>query len=107
MSKLFCSVTMEPAGIYKCNEDIFITWKRESRKWVSMSKRKIGVNPTPEKQPKELFTSTKLFSRNNLVALAIIVGAAALLLWRTTSNGFTDWDDDLYVVNSELIKKLD
>jgi Tfp pilus assembly protein PilF len=72
-----------------------------------MSKRKIGVNPTPEKQAKELFTSTKLFSRNNLIALAVIVGAATLLLWRTTSNGFTDWDDDLYVVNSELIKKLD
>jgi tetratricopeptide (TPR) repeat protein len=71
-----------------------------------MSKRKIGVNPTPEKKSTELFTSTKLLSRNNLIAIAVIITITILLFWEATSNGFTDWDDDLYVVNSELIKTL-
>jgi protein O-mannosyl-transferase len=72
-----------------------------------MSKRKIGVNPIPEKEAAQLFTESKLLRPVNLVAVAIIVVVALGIFWNTMKNGFTDWDDDLYVVNSELIRQLD
>lgn len=71
-----------------------------------MSKRKIGGNPTPEKKTTELFTFSQLVSRNNVISIALISAATVLLFWQTMSNGFTDWDDDIYVVNSELIREI-
>ncbi|HEY8938016.1 MAG TPA: tetratricopeptide repeat protein [Cyclobacteriaceae bacterium] len=70
-----------------------------------MSKRNINVNPQPKKQVEEL-SHESLVDKANLIYLSVILAIALLVLWRITRNGFTDWDDNLYVVDSPLIRQL-
>jgi tetratricopeptide (TPR) repeat protein len=70
-----------------------------------MSKRNINVNPQPKKQVDEL-SNELLSDKANLLYLSAILVITLLVLWRVTKNGFTDWDDNLYVVDSPLIRQL-
>jgi Flp pilus assembly protein TadD len=71
-----------------------------------MSKRKVAVNIQPKKQVQELSPELKLINKTNLIFLFLILIITVVVFWRTTKNGFTDWDDNLYVVNSDLIQQI-
>jgi tetratricopeptide (TPR) repeat protein len=72
-----------------------------------MSKRSSRVEAKPEKKVDKIEEPINLFSKQNLLFLAIILLITSIVFWKALKNGFTDWDDDVYVVNSELIKHID
>jgi tetratricopeptide (TPR) repeat protein len=71
-----------------------------------MPKRKLEFNNKPNPSLKD-FDKSRLFNAENSIYLFCIVVLACIVFWKTTQNGFTDWDDDLYVVKSDLIRRLD
>jgi Tfp pilus assembly protein PilF len=72
-----------------------------------MSKRNINVVTKPGKQIEEVSAPSNLLSRQNLLFLVVILVTAIIVFWKVLKNGFTDWDDDLYVVKSDLIRHID
>jgi protein O-mannosyl-transferase len=71
-----------------------------------MSNRNTKLNHPPLSRNGSDFDNLTLLSKENLVFLFSILFIAIITFWKATKNGFTDWDDDLYVVKSTLIRDL-